>query len=330
MWKWMSLAILVALSPGAASACGDSIRVTTLLDEDRLEGCTPASCSLREAVALANACRSGNTTIIALAPGRYELHRIGFAHPRTPASTRAPGDSAMIVTGRIRLQGEGAVVERALYAPPFRIFDVAPGAWLALAGVRLSNGFGGAGDGGGVHLREGALLLLDRSQVSGAARFGGGIYAAGTILMREALVQGGRAERGGGLFVALTGNARIERSEFVQNLANGTAGTGGAIEVQGEVAIRDTTFAGNGARHGSAISVWPPGRVRITGGLIVDNAASGGSGALELRDGDEIVGPLFRRNAPQDCVFRYAQDRATRGCHDATIAVNGFAEFAER
>ncbi len=328
MRKWIGLLFIAALAPGSAhsgtSACGDLIRVTTLLDEDRPAGCTSQACSLREAIALANACQSGNTTVIALSPGRYALDRKGFAHPLLPPPlASAPGDSAMIVTGRARIEGEGAVISRALDAPPFRLFDVAPDAWLALVGVRLSGGLGGVEVGSGINIREGGRLLPERSHVSGAARLGGGIYAAGAVWMRDSLVQGGQADRGGGLFVAPTGTARIDRSEFTMNLAEGLVGYGGAIEVQGKVTIRDSAFTGNAARHGAAISVWPPGRVWITGGLIADNSAAANSGALELLDSDEIAEVRFERNAPQDCVFRYVQDRATRGCSSLRPARSG-------
>ena len=313
------LALIVATSPtgslGGAPAGVGLMRVTTLLDEDRPAGCTADSCSLREAIALANACHSVSPTRVLLPAGRHELHRIGFDHPRTPRpSTRAPGDSAIVVTGRVRIEGEGAVIARALDAPPFRLFDVAPGALLAFSGVQLSGGLGGAEAGGGIYVREGGVLILDRAQVSGAARLGGGIHAAGTVSMRDTIVRGGRADRGGGLFVTPNGRVRIERSEFLQNLADGMAGFGGAMETQGVVEVDDTAFTGNAARQGSVISVWPPGNVQIRGGLIADNAASQGSGALELLNGDEVVGVRFERNAPRDCVFRYVEDRATRGC----------------
>lgn len=323
MMRLCIVLLVAALVPADALAgtpgCGGLIRVTTLRDEDRPEGCTPEACSLREAIALANACRGGDTTLIALPHGRYGLRNVGFTHPRTPPpTTRARGDSAMIVTGRIRIEGENAVIARDLDAVPFRIFDVAPEAWLALVSVELSGGLGGAEAGGGIHVREGGRLLLDRARVSGAARFGGGIYAAGTVSMQDVQIEGGQAERGGGLFVAPAGTARINRSEFTRNLADGMAGFGGAIEAQGVVTIRYTTFTGNAARHGAAISVWRPGRVRLVGGVIADNSASANSGAFELLDGDEVAGARFERNAPRDCVFRYVQDRETRGCAGAT------------
>lgn len=326
--------LLAALTLGPTGShaqmdCGERVRVTTAADQDDPTGCAPMSCSLREAVAFANSCRGGHTTVIRLPPGRHALHRTGFDHPPAPLPwTSAPGDSALTITGRVRIEGDGAVISRSLDAPPFRLFDVAPDGWLALVGVRLAGGLGGAEAGGAIHVRESGRLLLDRAEVTGAARLGGAIYAAGAVTIRDAVVRGGQAERGGGLFVAPTGEVRIVRSEFVQNLAVGPTGFGGAIEARGAVTIRETAFSGNAARHGAAISVWRPGRLRIRGGLIAHNAAAESSGALELLDRDEIARVRFDRNAPRDCVFRYVPDRMTRGCPDAARA-DGPAEIAE-
>jgi hypothetical protein len=96
------------------------------------------------------------------------------------------------------------------------------------------------------------------------------------------------------------------------------AGFGGAIEAQGEVEIRETAFTGNATRYGAAISVWRPGRVRITGALIAENLASRIRAHWSFAKTTRLSALTSSAMRRGDCIYRYLQDRATQGCPGAS------------
>jgi CSLREA domain-containing protein len=299
-----------------AATCTAPIVVTTHADEADPDGCAGKACSLREALALAETCARTEPVIVRLATGRYGLGHIGFAHPLAPTPIiRARGNSAFVVTGSLRIEGEGALIEREPDVAAFRLFDVAPDAELALVGVSLRGGMDGAHEGGAIHVRQDGRLMLDRSKISGSvARLGGAIYAAGLVHLTNSRIAGNQADRGGGLFVAPTGVVRARGGQFRDNVAVGSAGIGGAIESLGELDLRGTEIVDNGARHGGAISAGRPGRLTMQGGRVANNTAAQRSAALELLSDAEIADVVYERNTPADCAWRFASPTFRQGC----------------
>ena len=105
----------------------------------------------------------------------------------------------------------------------FTVFTVNKGVTAVLAGLTISDGFNGEGDGGGID-NLGALTVSDSTFVGNTAdNDGGGIENFGTLAVND--------------------------STFSGNSANFGAG-GGVSDYGGTVTVSDSTFSGNFAAGG--------------------------------------------------------------------------------
>lgn len=237
------------------------VTVTTLADEN--DGCGVGACSLREALAAANA---GDTIDFAVS-GTITLN-VGPLVPASDVVVAGPGAASLTVSG--------AQARRVLSIPADRQVEISD---LAIAGGRApSDGdrHGGCianagdlvlrrvllsdclarslsqttladgGDGGAIYNASGATLVLDTVEVrdSRAGKGGGNPmppYPAGG--------------RGGGLFNA--GTARVADSTFAANRAGegggvaGAGGAGGAIFSSGPLLLEASTLADNASGDGA-------------------------------------------------------------------------------
>lgn len=198
-----------------------------------------------------------------------------------------------------------------------RIFEIDPGITVELTGLGFVNGDPGAGEEGGAILNNGADLTIANSlflanfaegSAGALAHYGGnltisntgfienftngsgaGIVAdgAGAVTITDSLFDGNEADGfGGALFLASDGGTRIERTEFVENLA----AQGGGIMVfgGGTVEITDSTIrqnfapglAGSGVfADGGGISI-STADVEITRSTLSENFALGRGGGI--------------------------------------------------
>ncbi|MFK3985141.1 hypothetical protein ACI2K4_32810 [Micromonospora sp. NPDC050397] len=87
-------------------------------------------------------------------------------------------DGLPVITQPVAIKGEGAKIERAANAAPFRIFNVGPGGELVLSGVTVRGGDDRSGDGGGgLLVQSGGKAVVEKSAVVGnrSTTVGGGI-----------------------------------------------------------------------------------------------------------------------------------------------------------
>ena len=231
-----TLLVAVAALALPVSAHATTINVTQPGDRNLTCGAAGA-CSLREAVAVANAAGEGSSTSIVLAPDSYSL-----------ASAYGP----LVISGArsVRLMAAAGAGAGNVSVHPadaaIRLVQVENGAAVTISDLSFHSA-GGVSDGAAIFATDTAgPVRIERSWFSdNVAQFGGG-----AISRRE----------GAG---ALT----IVDSHFLANLANGTGffpgfSTGGALYLGGSepITISGSTFESNGATgtsyaHGGAIAV---------------------------------------------------------------------------
>ncbi|SCK55801.1 right-handed parallel beta-helix repeat-containing protein [Streptomyces sp. WMMB 322] len=222
---------LTVLPAGTAQAGGDRTRAVPCHD----------NAALIAAVQEANAAGSGT---ISLAKGcTYRLSRV---FPGNYGDNALPG-----ITGRITVEGNGAVLARAGSAPDMRIVEVAGGGSLTLKDVTLRNGrlspgfsFGGNAFVGAPSAR----LELVRSEVTrGFARWGGGILNDGPLTVRSSrITHNSTSSGGGGIWNRWTLNMTGSRVAGNAGTEVGGIVTGGSTPAPTATAtVRRSTVAGN-------------------------------------------------------------------------------------
>lgn len=143
------------------------------------------------------------------------------------------GDSALVVTGTVTIQGFNAslpiVLQRPTYAPAMRLLHIAPGA---------------------------TVTLKDLSIAGGIAHQGGGIYNEGTLTLDHVTLDGNTAQSldndpgvGGGL-VNHNASVTLDTATFTDNVADDAGGLYSVAEgfpKFAHVIAHDATFSGHGA-----------------------------------------------------------------------------------
>lgn len=204
-----AFALLAAAFLGPAPVRAGVSNLTVDTTVDSFDGsCTDGDCSLRDALAVVP---DGGT--VAVPPGVY---RLALAGP----GGLDEGDLDLTRPVSIVRDGEGGVFVDASGLGD-RVFQIDGNADVAIEGLTL---FGGRGyfRGGGVRVVTGSVHL-DGVTITG----------------------GSAGEGGGGLSVSRDGRAVVTRSLFIENRSRGT---GGGIEVAGELTLRDSAVIANRAR----------------------------------------------------------------------------------
>lgn len=282
-------ALLIALTIAFAAGLGwpavaAPLTLTVSKTTDTADGVCDADCSLREAVAAANANADANTII--LPAGTFTL-----SIASTNEDANADGD--LDIQGDLTIVGAGADTTTIVAATGDRVFELLADASVTITGVSL-RGNGEAPDSGGVIL----------------------VNPEATLLLRDSLVRDGRAVRGGAIEVLGDGinpasaNATIERVTFTANRAGSL---GGALSVfnGGSALLTNVTMTANSAGNsGGAISVSrdqalvsPPvsavalNNVTITGNIADDNQDNiGEGGGVSVRIDNQVINQLALRN----------------------------------
>lgn len=217
-------------SPLAADAL--DLRVSTFADEDDGQ-CTPAHCSLREAVSAANA--APGESVIRLEAGDYLLHK---ANPDPGLNWPVEEDANAIgdfdVHGRVSLIGKGVGVTRLDGQGLDRLLHVHAGAQVRLRGLTLT---------GGRQIYDGGAVL-NRGQLH--------LYQVELVGNRVAVYMPYPAAlAGNGGAIANFGVLEVQRTTFRDNRNAGEeaqgAGLGGALYNEGAITVRDSLFSANWA-----------------------------------------------------------------------------------
>lgn len=248
--SWALAVVLVALAGPAAAAEFVVDSLVDGIDLDQGDGiCLGLAdrCTLRAAIQEANALPGTHT--IVLGAGVYALTIRG-----SDEDAGATGD--LDVTGALRIEGVGADETVVEASTGDRVFDVAAGAELTLAGMTVCRGLA-IGAGGGLRAGEDTFVFLSRSRIelNIATELGGGVALVATEHPATLLAF---------------------ETDFFQNVAGYPApvsGTGGAIYAGfGSVQLLDVTLAANEADSSPAL--WAGGQAVIERSTIRDHSAN--------------------------------------------------------
>jgi CSLREA domain-containing protein len=261
------LAPLLAALPAAAA--GATFPVTTTHDlVDLAPGngeCRTAegNCSLRAAIAEANAATGGAT--IAVPAGTYVLSLSAGTDSGDLDITKS-----VTIVGAARQPGPDATTIDGNGAD--RILDVASGD-VTIQGVELRNGHPATGDGGAVRVAPGASLTVrDTAIHDNTAERGGGIASDGTLnVATSALYANRSSQRGGGIFT--TGSLAVVNTTLSGNSASG----GGGVSSQGTTTITYATITANQAGGDSGGGIQRSGgTTTITASIVYGNVGKSG------------------------------------------------------
>src|SRR3954447_16589500 len=268
----LTLAPLIAVAPlgtsAVAAAAAPQFIVGTQNDLTSGASCTAgaatATCSLRAAVAAANASTGATITVPA---GNYVLNGGSGADTGDLDLTKP-----VTIVGAGKPSGSAATT---IVGSGDRIFDLAAGATgVTIRGVRVSGGNTGNNPGGGIRTAAGTTLTLVESTVSGnTSKEGAGVHNSGTLTIDRSTLSGNTTSgKGGGLFNA--GTATVRNSTVNGN----SAGGGGGIASSASVNIAHSDITANNSGNSNGGGVFRVGGTFIVKSSIIadNNALSGG------------------------------------------------------
>ena len=275
-----------------------SFVVTTLTDKtDGSPDCssgTGNTCSLRDAMTMANAAGAGNITFLASLTSVASPGTINLGSSASPAGTGTPLPA---LAGTINITGPGAnqlTVSGNNDINVGGVFMVNSGATAIIYGLTIANGNKGNGPEGGDIYDLGGTLTVTASTISGGqAPNGGGIAGYGILTVIGSTISGNTATPGGGSSgsagggIAFGGTLTLTQSTVSGNflIADYTGGFGAGIASYGTSTLTGSTISGNLASCFGGCSTILGGGIYIGGGTLTatestvsGNSASGGSG----------------------------------------------------
>ena len=281
-------------SLGTAAVAGTTIKVNTKADENNTDG----DCSLREAIVAANTnkavdgCAAGSSTkqdaIHFVLGTQAKITLVTALAIKDPSGLTIDGQQA-----KITVSGHDAV----------RVFDVKPGAKLALLHLTVANGnsavggglfnyggkvkvinstfsgnsadFAGGGHGGGISNSHGSTLTVINSTFSGNSAASGGGIANGsggtTLTVINSTFSGNHARIEGGVLVNFYGRTKVSNSTFSGNRAFAAAG----IANDDTLEVSNSTFSGNHATEGGGITNAFRGTLKVINSTFSANSGGG-------------------------------------------------------
>lgn len=262
---------------------------------DTLDGQCDADCSLREAIAAANAAPGA----VVIPAGDYALTRIGSDN------SNVNGDLDLL--GGMAIYGAGLVSTRVLGNGAERVFDLDPGNTLghtyAFKDLTISNGVAGFTFGGGINATSGATpgndhLAVQRVELSNNTTqlSGGGLRANGPTVVIDSIIRGNSAASdGGGLSFGGDANTRVDVafSTISGNTStSGFSGGGGGIASTSNTFIYNSTVSGNQARFsgGGVLSTTASGRINLIQVTLAGNRADSDGNAAGVGGGLRMEG----------------------------------------
>lgn len=275
----------LALSPLAAQATSYTVSTTT----DELDGSpscitgTSTDCSLREAIQLANANTSEDSTIV-LPAGIYMLTMSASGDE----DNNATGDLDIRNTSKkITIQGAAAattVIDGNGATMLTRVLEVDGESSLTLQNLTIEDGLlsSSSDDGGGIQ-NHGSLsldtVIVKDNTVAGG---GGGIYNGGTLVLTSTVVTHNTAGLFGG-GIANDGTATLTNSEATLNTVThatsapqgGGIYNGGTLTVSGSQITGNTSSSDTNNAYGGGVYNYLTSTVTITNSTIATNTVNG-------------------------------------------------------
>lgn len=238
----------VLLGSGVPLTVGEAAPlVVTSLADPGTGGCTPADCTLREAIAAAPA---GAT--ITFAPALFT------AGPGTIVLTAGE----LLLNKDMTIRGPGQQLLSLSGNRASRVVRIPPDIIAKIEQVTIKRGRAKNDNGGGVY-NVGTLTLVHsvvsgntttQSDTSLLGGFGGGVYNAGTMTLRRSTIRGNTAaDTGGGVYNA--GTMTLRYSTVSGNTAPGFigGGFGGGLSNAGTMTLEYSTVHSNTAHSGGGV-----------------------------------------------------------------------------
>lgn len=303
--KWLSLILIwVVFSLSVAPVYAGTITVDTLED-----GIGVAGCSLREAIARANAGSDGDgCTGVTGSPNTINLSVSGNYTLTTGSELAVNGTSSITIQ---ESNGAQAVIQAAasVNTAAYQVFRVnSSTSALTLIGVTVRNGgnLSTSLTGGCIYV-NGDLTLTDvlvencRTSGNGGAIYG--VNAGGSVTITDSTVQNNTAGGfGGGIFGSISSSLSVTNSLITGNLAGASSeGQGGGIYYAlglGTFNISGSTISNNQATgganpRGGGMFAGPGNTGTISGTTFSGNSVSGGTtanqgGALYKMNGTTV------------------------------------------
>ena len=247
----------------------------TRTDDPQPNGCTPADCSLREAIIAANTAAGPDR--LSLAAGTYTLALAGAGE-----DAGATGD--LDIGGDTTIAGASASATTIDGNRLDRVLDIHSGN-VTISGVTIARGSAGSGGQGGAIKNAGALTLASSAVISSTSGVlfsfdgsqGGGIYSTGALQLSGSIVSGNTSDSAGGGIYS-TGGLTVTNSTIADNTVG--EDSGGAIANLGRAIVRDSSIAGNktyGA--GGGLDNRQNAVLELIDSQVTDNTASEGQAA---------------------------------------------------
>jgi CSLREA domain-containing protein len=205
-----------------------------------------AHCSLREAIAAANANADTNTINFATAiPGVMT----GLTGTITLTNVVPPNYGRLEISNSVAIIGPGAEALSINGNDAYRVFQIQSGN-VAISGLKITHGklpsahgpseswVSGAGINNFGDLRLSDCIISENTN----NYYGGGAYngASGIMEIARCIISTNMAANGGGIWNN-GGNLSVDESTFIAN----TASSGGALNNTGSLNARNTTISGN-------------------------------------------------------------------------------------
>lgn len=248
--------------------------------------CDALDCSLREAIAAANAAATNDT--------------ITF-DPSLAGQTITLTMGQLVITnnGSLAILGLGAQQLTVSGNNASRVFFILGGN-VQINDVTVSDGDAGDSSGGGIS-NFGTLILNNTIFSGNTAAFGGGISNDGTMTINNSLVQGNSASSVGGGIVNQNDTLFVNNSTVSGNTAQG----GGGIEtfgIVGSATLTNSTVSGNTATiTGGGISNSDSAILTLNSSTISNNSAQFGGGINNFQSTMTLKNTIIANSTGEDC-----------------------------
>lgn len=272
----IKLTLLAVFASLVLTASAQAATYTVTKTADTNDGVCNTDCSLREAIAAANATGANDTV---------EFDAAVFG---TPQTITLGGTELLIANnGTLAINGPGASQLTVSGNNASRVFLIGGGT-AAISGITVSGGNGispnTSNNGGGI-LNFGSLTLTNATVSNNTAAFvGGGISNWGfnsTLTVTNSTVSNNRStgNSGGGIYATGGGTLTVTNSTIS---GNSSFGNGGGVRIfNGTATFTNSTMSGNVA-NGNGGGISNSGSASVSSSAFINNIANNGAGAANL------------------------------------------------
>jgi CSLREA domain-containing protein len=279
---------------GSASSHAAGHKVVTSLADPGDGRCTPAQCTLREAIT------DPTSTEISFASGLAGT--ITLARPGLGGGTLS-----IEKTLTITAPNSGVIIQRRGTDPAFRVFRVGSGVAVRLTNLTIRGGKPPSPDGaGGGVVNFGTLVLTDCTVAGNAA--GGIANHQGTLTITNGTVVG---NAGAGI-LSRQGRLTLANSTVAENL-------GGISNAEGALVLTHSTVARNSGRGITTFR----GTATLANARIVGNSTSGeGGGIWAFQSSVTLTNSTIARNSAADGGGMANRDGSSVTLRNSTVGSN--------